>query len=83
MRFFDTMLARICNACRVSACSGEMPQSGRGVPQPKINLLKGEDQNNFNKHVFSPIQQTTRNIVIFIEKYLRDYNNSHIFAMKD
>jgi hypothetical protein len=25
----------------------------------------------------------TKIIVIFIEKYLRDYKNSHIFVMKD
>lgn len=29
------------------------------------------------------LQLMTKIIVIFIEKYLRDYNNSHIFVAKD
>jgi hypothetical protein len=29
------------------------------------------------------LQLSTKKIVIFIEKYLRDYENSHIFVMKD
>ena len=29
------------------------------------------------------LKNTTRIIVIIIEKYLRDYINSHIFVLKD
>jgi hypothetical protein len=38
---------------------------------------------NFNTLKFISLQKTTKKIVIFIAKYLRDYKNSHIFAVKD
>jgi hypothetical protein len=34
-------------------------------------------------HILRALEQTTKIIVIFIEKYLRDYKNSHIFVLKD
>jgi hypothetical protein len=37
----------------------------------------------FNMHNINMLHRMTKNIVIFIEKYLHDYKNSHIFAEKD
>jgi hypothetical protein len=37
----------------------------------------------FNIQNISAVHKMTKKIVIYIEKYLRDYKNSHIFAVKD
>jgi hypothetical protein len=36
-----------------------------------------------NNIIYNRLQLLTRKIVIFIEKYLHDYKNSHIFVVKD
>jgi len=40
-------------------------------------------QSDANPHKISLRCIETNKIVIFIEKYLRDYKNSHIFVVKD
>jgi hypothetical protein len=37
----------------------------------------------YKYHIYSRIVWPTKKIVLFIEKYLHDYKNSHIFVMKD
>jgi hypothetical protein len=37
----------------------------------------------FIGHNIKRLEEATKRIVIFIEKYLADYKNSHIFVTKD
>ncbi len=46
-------------------------------------VFKSFNQNQMMYHNINSLQQLTKIIVIFILKYLRDYNNSHIFVLKD